>query len=71
MSSLSSLEDLKEIDVDDEGLDSRVGSIFYPLQRCNKTKVRDPDVVDEDSAEFGLFRGIKASNKAEAVLGEF
>ena len=58
-------------DVDDEGLDSGVGSVFLPLQRCNKRKARDPVVVDEDSAEFGGFRGIKASNKAEAVLGEF
>ena len=71
VSSLSSFEDLKEIDVDDEGLDSGVGSVFLPLQRCNKRKARDPVVVDEDSAEFGGFRGIKASNKAEAVLGEF
>ena len=62
---------MKEIDVDDEGLNSRVGLIFLPLQRCNKRKVQDPIVVDEDFAEFGGFRGIKASNKAVAVLGEF
>ncbi|XP_050288503.1 uncharacterized protein LOC126727078 [Quercus robur] len=70
VSSLSSFEDLKEIDVEDEGLDSGVGSVFLPLQRCNKRKAGDPVVVDEDSAEFGGFRGIKASNKAEAVLEE-
>ncbi|KAF3962164.1 hypothetical protein CMV_013289 [Castanea mollissima] len=65
---MSSFEDLKEIDVDDEGLDSGVGLVFLTLQRCNKRKVRDPVVVDEDFVEFGGFRGIKASNKAEAVL---
>ena len=71
MSSLSSFEDLKEIDVDDDCLDSGVGSVFLPLQRCNKTKARDPIVVDKDHAEFGGFRGVKASNNAEVVLGEF
>nr|POF01501.1 hypothetical protein CFP56_45302 [Quercus suber] len=71
MSSLSNFEDLKEIDVDDKGLDSRVGPIFLPLQHCNKRKVWDLVVVDEDFIEFGGFRGIKASNRVEAVLGEF
>ena len=47
-----------------------MGPVFLPLERCNKRKVRDPIVVDEDSVEFGGFRGIKASNKAEAVLCE-
>ena len=31
MSSLSSFEDLKEIDIDDKGLDSGVGLVFLPL----------------------------------------
>nr|POF23694.1 hypothetical protein CFP56_71503 [Quercus suber] len=70
VSSLSNFEDLKEIDVNNEGLNSGVGSVFLPLRRCNKRKVRDPVVVDEDFAEFGGFRGIKASDKAEAMLGE-
>ena len=48
-----------------------MGPVFLPLERCNKRKVRDPIVVDEDSVEFGGFRGIKASNKAKVVLGEF
>ena len=71
MSSLSSFKDLKEIDVDDKGLDYGVGLVFLPLQHCNKRKVWDPVVVDEDSVEFGGFKGIKASNKAKALLGEF
>ena len=33
--------------------------------------MQNPAVVDEDSAQFSGFRGIKASNKARAVLGEF
>ena len=33
--------------------------------------MQDPVVVDEDSVEFGGFKGIKASNKAKALLGEF
>ena len=48
-----------------------MGPVFLPLERCNKRKVRDPIVVDEDSVEFGGFRGIKASDKAEAMLVRF
>ena len=70
MSSLSSFEDLNDTDLDDGGLDSGVGSVFLPLQRC-KRMVQDLVVVDEDCDELGGFRGIKASNKAVAVLGEF
>ncbi|KAL0005787.1 hypothetical protein SO802_013348 [Lithocarpus litseifolius] len=66
MSSLSSFEDLKDIDVDDEGLDSGVGSVFLPLQCCNKRKVRDPVVVLLNLV------GLEGSRlKAEALLGEF
>ena len=71
MSSLASFEDLNDTDLDDGGLDSGVGSVFLPLQRCNKRKVQDLVVADEDCDELGGFRGIKASNKAVAVLGEF
>ena len=71
MSSLSNFKDLKEIDVDDKGLDFGVGLVFLSLQHGNKREVWDLVVVDEDSVEFGGFRGIKASNKAEVVLGEF
>uniref|UniRef100_A0A2N9I6D7 RanBP2-type domain-containing protein n=1 Tax=Fagus sylvatica TaxID=28930 RepID=A0A2N9I6D7_FAGSY len=68
VSSLSSFEDLNDTDLDDVGLDSGVGSVFLPLQRCNKRKVQDLVVADEDCDELGGFRGIKASNKAVAVL---
>lgn len=69
VSSLSSFEDLNCTDLDGE-LDASVGSVFLPLQLCNKRKNRDP--VDTAGAVGGLggFRGIKSANKAVAVLGE-
>lgn len=60
---------MNDIDLDDDE-SGVVGSVFLPLQRC-KRKVRDPVVGDEDCIELGGFRGIKASNKAVAFLGEF
>lgn len=66
MSSLSSFEDLNDTEVDG-GLDSGVGSVFLPLRPC-KRKVRDPVGDDEDCVELGGLGGVKASNKAVAVL---
>lgn len=65
---MSSFEDLTDTDLDDDG--SGVGSVFFPLQPC-KRKVRDPVAGEEDCVELGGFRGVKALNKAVAVLGEF
>lgn len=62
---MSTFEDLTETDLDDDG--SGVGSVFFPLQPC-KRKVRDSVAGEEDCVELGGFRGVKALNKAVAVL---
>lgn len=73
VSSLSSFEDLNDTGPDAE-LDSSVGSVFFPLQRCNKRKGPDIVEVDRDSSHLGGFRGSKASqgsDKAATVKGAF
>ncbi|XP_057960605.1 uncharacterized protein LOC131152773 [Malania oleifera] len=59
--SASSLSSFEELDCagPDEDLDSSVGSVFLPLQRCKR---KDPDVA-ESSIEFG-----GSSKKAVAVM---
>ncbi|KAA3478545.1 Tyrosyl-DNA phosphodiesterase 2 [Gossypium australe] len=65
-SCLSSFDDLKVTDFNDEA-DSSVGSVFLPLKPCNKRKIREPNLGNEDCIELGGFRGIKASNKAVQI----
>lgn len=69
MSSLSSFEDLNCTDPDGE-LDSSVGSVFLPLQRCSKRKNRDPVEIDATAGGSGGFGGVKSANKAVVALGE-
>ncbi|KAG4143793.1 hypothetical protein ERO13_D06G214000v2 [Gossypium hirsutum] len=65
-SCLSSFDDLKVTNFNDEA-DSSVGSVFLPLKPCNKRKIREPNLGNEDCIELGGFRGIKASNKAVQI----
>ncbi|KAG8490171.1 hypothetical protein CXB51_015449 [Gossypium anomalum] len=67
-SCLSSFDDLKVTNFNDEA-DSSVGSVFLPLKPCNKRKIREPNLGNEDCIELGGFRGIKASNKAVQIEG--
>ncbi|MBA0778846.1 hypothetical protein Gotri_006661 [Gossypium trilobum] len=63
---LSSFDDLKVTNFNDEA-DSSVGSVFLPLKPCNKRKIRELNLGNEDCIELGGFRGIKASNKAVQI----
>ncbi|KAB2026853.1 hypothetical protein ES319_D06G249500v1 [Gossypium barbadense] len=65
-SCLSSFDDLKVTNFNDEA-DSSVGSVFLPLKPCNKRKIREPNLGNEDCIELGGVRGIKASNKAVQI----
>ncbi|KAJ8761821.1 hypothetical protein K2173_004670 [Erythroxylum novogranatense] len=65
--SLSNFKDLNDIG-DDGDLDSSIGSVFLPLRPC-KRKVRDPVDGDRACAEFGDFRGVKASPKVVSLKG--
>ena len=69
MSSPSSLEDLNCTDPDGE-LDSSVGSVFLPLQRCSKRMKQDPgENADAVARSCGLGEG-KSANKAAVISGE-
>ncbi|RVX08080.1 Tyrosyl-DNA phosphodiesterase 2 [Vitis vinifera] len=67
VSSLSCFEDLNCTDPDGE-LDSSVGSVFLPLQRCSKRKNRDPVEIDAAAGGSGGFGGVKSANKAVVAL---
>ncbi|KAM6599423.1 hypothetical protein CsatA_019032 [Cannabis sativa] len=52
VSSFSSFEDLNDTGPDSE-LDSSVGSVFMPLQPCEKMKISEPVEVEPDFAHWG------------------
>lgn len=68
--SLSSFKDLIDVG-EDADADPSVGSVFFPLQPCKKRKIDDsvPVVGNDDFAELGAFRGIKASKNTVAEMG--
>lgn len=68
--SLSTIEDLNDTGPDAD-LDSSVGSIFWPLRPCKRTKVEDPIKVDGSFANVGVFQADKRSDNASTVLGTF
>ncbi|KAI8567371.1 hypothetical protein RHMOL_Rhmol02G0116900 [Rhododendron molle] len=58
--------------LDEDELDSSIGSVFLPLQACNKRKNREEPAVeiDGDRVESGEFRGDKAANKGVILLDD-
>lgn len=55
---MSSFEDLRDTS-DGGGLDSSVGSVFFPLQRCKRKRGDQVDGVGEDCVEVGRIGGAK------------
>ncbi|XAR53798.1 hypothetical protein NMG60_11022482 [Bertholletia excelsa] len=50
--------------LEDDELDSSVGSVFFPLQACKRKNRESPIEIAEDCVEASSFRGVKSSNKA-------
>ncbi|XP_021821468.1 uncharacterized protein LOC110763043 isoform X2 [Prunus avium] len=69
ISSLSSFEDLTDTGLDSGDLDSSVGSVFLPLQRCKRKRVEDPVEVNQGSSSSNVVREVKASDKLTTVSG--
>lgn len=55
--------------LDGGDLDSSVGSVFLPLQRCKRKRVEDPVEVNQGSSSFNVVREVKASDKGATVSG--
>ncbi|XP_030456899.2 uncharacterized protein LOC115677827 [Syzygium oleosum] len=55
LSTMSGFEDLR--DTSDGGLDSSVGSVFFPLQRCKRKRGDQVAGVGEDCVEVGRIGG--------------
>ncbi|ONI09927.1 hypothetical protein PRUPE_4G019000 [Prunus persica] len=69
ISSLSSFEDLTDTGLDGGDLDSSVGSVFLPLQRCKRKRVEDAVEVNQGSSSFNVVREVKSSDKRTSVSG--
>ncbi|KAK9151715.1 hypothetical protein Syun_010024 [Stephania yunnanensis] len=69
LSSLSNFEDLDPIVVDDDLDDSSIGSVFFPLKRCNKRKTVEGRSEDSDGfRDLGISRCAKSSRNEGALL---
>ncbi|KAL5842489.1 hypothetical protein ACOSQ3_013092 [Xanthoceras sorbifolium] len=69
VSTLTSLEDLTDTDLDCQ-MDSSVGSVFLPLKPCtSKRKIRDQENVGV-CGDFDGFQGVKSLKRVVTVKGD-
>ncbi|KAF5176064.1 Tyrosyl-dna phosphodiesterase [Thalictrum thalictroides] len=73
--SASLISDFEELDslCSNDDLNSKIGSVFYPLQACKNKRKNQANASNSESddgfCELGNFRSAKSAKKEETLMG--